>query len=293
MAIKVLLDTDIGSDVDDAICLAYLLANPACELLGITTVTGEAVERAKMASAQCKMAKQDVPIYPGCERPIFVEQKQVTAPQATALTRWPHEKEFPKGEAIEFMRRTIRKHPGEVTLLAIGPLTNVAALFMADQEIPSLLRSLVLMNGMFTRRVANWGPREWNAFGDPAATGIVYQAPVKKFQAVGIDVTAGVTMPPEEVRKRFDVPMLRPVRDFAEVWFQHYPVMYFHDPLAAAVIFDDQICGFDRGKVDVELTSERLAGYTYWKTDPQGPHEVALRVDGQRFFDHFFSFFKA
>ena len=56
MPTKVLLDTDIGSDIDDAVCLAYLLAQPECELLGITTVTGEAEKRARMASALCKVA---------------------------------------------------------------------------------------------------------------------------------------------------------------------------------------------------------------------------------------------
>jgi len=58
---KILLDTDIGSDIDDAVCLAYLLANPDCELVGITTVTGEGEKRAEMASALCTIANQDVP----------------------------------------------------------------------------------------------------------------------------------------------------------------------------------------------------------------------------------------
>ncbi len=61
---KILLDTDIGTEVDDAITLAYLLANPEAELLGITTVTGEAYERAKLASVLCKIAGKDIPIYP-------------------------------------------------------------------------------------------------------------------------------------------------------------------------------------------------------------------------------------
>ena len=61
MGIKILLDTDIGSDIDDSICLAYLLAQPNCELLGITTVTGEAKNRAMMASALCKVAGKDIP----------------------------------------------------------------------------------------------------------------------------------------------------------------------------------------------------------------------------------------
>ena len=62
---KIILDTDIGTDIDDAVCLAYLLANPQCELLGITTVTGEPEKRAMLASALCKVANRDIPIYPG------------------------------------------------------------------------------------------------------------------------------------------------------------------------------------------------------------------------------------
>ena len=63
---KILLDTDIGTDVDDAVALAYLLAQPECELLGITTVTGQAVERAKLCSVLCHAAgRPDIPIYPG------------------------------------------------------------------------------------------------------------------------------------------------------------------------------------------------------------------------------------
>ncbi len=68
MGTKVLLDTDIGSDIDDAVCLAYLLANPECELMGITTVSGESVKRAQVASAICKVAGQVIPIFPGVEK---------------------------------------------------------------------------------------------------------------------------------------------------------------------------------------------------------------------------------
>ena len=87
MTEKVILDTDIGSDIDDAVCLAYLLAQPRCELLGITTVTGEAVKRARMASALCKVAKKKIPIFPGCEKPMFVPQLQTRAPQAEVRLR--------------------------------------------------------------------------------------------------------------------------------------------------------------------------------------------------------------
>src|SRR5881628_1059466 len=103
---KVILDTDIGSDIDDAVCLAYLLAQPRCELLGITTVTGQADKRAMLASALCKVAGKDIPIFPGGEKPLLVPQKQPHAPQAEALSRWPHETKFPNGAAVEFLRQT-------------------------------------------------------------------------------------------------------------------------------------------------------------------------------------------
>jgi purine nucleosidase len=287
---KVILDTDIGSDIDDAVCLAYLLAQPQCELLGITTVTGEAEKRAMLASAQCKVAGKKVPIIPGCEQPLLVPQQQPHAPQAAALTKWPHATQFPKNDAVEFLRRTIRQHPGEVTLLAIGPLTNIGLLFTVDPEIPALLKSLVLMCGVFTRRLAGAGLLEWNAKGDPHATAIVYRAAVPVHRSIGLDVTLQVKMPAAEVRQRFQTPRLRPVLDFAEVWFQRVNEVTFHDPLAATTLFEDGICQFTKGTVEVELQSDRLQGLTHWKPNtPDARHEVALEVDPQRFFDHYFA----
>src|SRR5262245_41630405 len=104
MPTKLLLDTDIGSDIDDAVCLAYLLAQPECDLLGITTVTGEAERRAMMASALCKVAGRSVPIYPGAEQPLLIPQRQPQATQAVALRKWDHDETFPRGLAVEFLR---------------------------------------------------------------------------------------------------------------------------------------------------------------------------------------------
>jgi purine nucleosidase len=139
MPIKILLDTDIGSDIDDAICLAYLLAQPECELLGITTVSGEAEKRAMLASALCKIAQKQIPIYPGAEEPLLVPQGQIKAPQAKALEKWEHDTRFSHGHAVDFLRQTIHSYPGQVTLLTIGPLTNIALLFRLDPDIPYLL----------------------------------------------------------------------------------------------------------------------------------------------------------
>jgi purine nucleosidase len=293
MTIKVLLDTDIGSDIDDAVCLAYLLSQPECELLGITTVTGEADKRAMLASVLCKVSGKNIPIFPGCEQPFLIPQKQPLAPQSSALTKWPHDTTFPKGEAVDFLRRTIHAHPGEITLLTIGPLTNIGVLFTIDPEIPSLLKSLVMMCGVFTNRLAGVGPLEWNAMLDPHATAIVYRASIYQHRSIGLDVTMQVRMDAQLVKTKFQTPLLKPVLDFAEVWFRHTDTITFHDPLAATTIFNDQICSFTPGTVDVELTSPRMQGLTYWDANAANPHhEVALGVTPVRFFEHYFSIVK-
>lgn len=291
---KLLLDTDIGSDIDDAICLAYLLAQPACKLLGVTTVTGAASARARMASALCRLAGHDIPIHPGAEHPLLIPQRQPEAPQAGALETWPHASEFAAGEAVTFLRDTIRAHPGEVTLLAIGPMTNVALLFATYPETAGLLKGLRLMCGAFGTGRAPVTHPEWNARVDPHAAAVVYRTPVRVHRSVGLDVTMQVQLSADEVRRRFTHPLLRPVRDFAEVWFKQRPLITFHDPLAAVALFDESLVTFERGTAAVELTDDANAGQTHWSAAGSGPHdvgphEVGSGVDAERFFDRLFA----
>lgn len=287
---KILLDTDIGTDIDDALCLMYLLANPQCDLLGITTVTGEPAERAALASALCKLAEKEIPIYPGTATPILVEQMQKVAQQARELYKWEHDTVFPEGQAIDFMRRTIRDNPGEINLLTIGPLTNVGLLFALDREIPRLLKSLFIMGGNFMRRIKGVTHREWNAVGDPHATAVAYNGPVPVHRSVGLDVTTRVTMEKDEFRQRFKHELFRPVHDFAEVWFEYNPIVTFHDPLAASALFDDSVCTFVRGRIEIELSDRENLGVTYFQPG-DGPHEVAMEVNPEQFFNHYLSFF--
>ncbi len=284
---KLLLDTDIGSDIDDAICLAYLLAQPECELLGITTVSGEPEQRAMLASAICQAAGREVPILPGAPGPLLVPNRQPHAPQAAALAGWPHRRDFPAGHAVGFLREVIYRHPGEVTLLAIGPMTNVALLFALDPEIPQMLKALYMMIGAFDPG-AELLRHEWNALNDPHAAAIVYAARPPVHRSVGLDATLQVQMDAAEVRRRFQTPLLRPVLDMAEVWFRNRPLVTFHDPLAAVSIFAPDVCTYTRGEVKIELQSPRLAGMTYFRKDEAGPHEVALGVNAGRFFEEYF-----
>ncbi|MBI4218989.1 MAG: nucleoside hydrolase [Chloroflexi bacterium] len=286
---KLLLDTDIGSDIDDAVCLTYLLANRECDLLGITTVSGQPVERARLASVLCKAAgKPTIPIFPGAEVPLSGLQRQPFAKQASVLSRWPHERHYPDGHAIQFMADTIRSNPGEVTLLAIGPMTNVAMLLKQHPDVATRLGALMLMSGRFGPKPPGEGAdQEWNVYCDPVAVDIVYRTEVRSHRSAGLDVTMQVQLPEAEVRRRFGThPLLAPVLDMAEEWWSGERVMTFHDPLAAACVFEEGLCRFQSGVVTVET-----GGTTRWRPDPAGPHEVAISVDPHRFFELYIAAF--
>jgi len=155
--IPILLDTDIGSDIDDAAALAYLLRQPRCELVGITTVTGDVAKRAALCQVLCDAAgKGDVPIHCGASSVLLHGPGQPAVPQYAAIESRAHRSGWPAYTAIEFMRDAIRSRPGEITLLSVGPLTNVALLFALDPEVPSLLRAWVSMAGQFFETI---GPR--------------------------------------------------------------------------------------------------------------------------------------
>lgn len=281
--VPLLFDTDIGSDIDDALCLAYLLCQSRCELLGITTVTGEPVKRAMLADMLCRhVGRTDIPIYPGAGRPLLCESRQPVAQQAPALDRWPHRDQFPEYRAIEFMKDVIESRPGEITLLAVGPMTNVALLFAQYPETASKLKALIMMCG---------GANEysWNSFNDPTAQAIVYATRVAVHLTVGVEITTQCVLPGDRARAEIRSGVLDPVADMCSIWLESCDQVVFHDPLTAAIVFEPELCQYERGVASVELKSDRLAGFTYWdRGDESSPHAIAVGVDVEAFLDHYF-----
>ena len=245
--IKVLLDTDIGTDVDDAVALAYLLSHPDCELLGITTVTGEANKRAPW---QVWCAKRPARISPSILAPsIPCRESSASQSPSRPLPCQPGRMRhcFLLNQAVDFLANTIRTHPGEVILLTIGPLTNAGLLFNTFPDVAELLKGFVMMGGNFGEHTANERV-EWNIAGDPLASQITYKAPVRLHRSLGLNVTQQVMMSPEVLRKRF----LHRCYGRSWTWlrsglasFIHF--ITFHDPLAAATIFAPELCTLSSG----------------------------------------------
>jgi inosine-uridine nucleoside N-ribohydrolase len=284
----------MGSDIDDSLALTYLLAQPLCELLGVITVSGEPEKRASVADSLIRYFGRRIPVFPGVEQPLLTPQQQPFCPQAEILARWAHASSFRKNYALEFIRDMSDQFPGEVTLLSIGPATNAALALASYPELAAKLAGVTQMIGYFTNNLGLNFYSEWNCFCDPFAAALVYQRQLHRHRSVGLDVTMKTSLPQETVNELFKIPALKPVFDYSRSWFAQKKAngdnegMYFHDAMAAVSLFDESLFEFIRGEVSVELISGAYLGGTQFEESEEGPHEIAVEVDLNNFYDHFF-----
>ncbi len=281
---KIIIDTDIGSDIDDVMALSYLFSHDQYEILGITTVTGDTVGRAKIASALASHVDMDIPIYPGASEPLRIKQVQKEVPQLKALAGWKHRDQFPVNMETDFLKDLIMSNPGEAVLLCIGPLTNIARLFRKYPETASALKGLYSMSGRFGTGENFSDMLEWNVMLDPDAARIVYGTQVEVHRCIGSDITRRMRMESGDVDRHFNTGQYRIIHDFCRVWFEKREFMTFHDPLAAAVIDNPLICKFQDGLIEIDNKS-----VTYWRPGAEDGHNsVTVDVDKELFFSHFF-----
>jgi inosine-uridine nucleoside N-ribohydrolase len=162
----VILDTDIGDDIDDAFALALVLRSPELRLLGVTTTYGDTELRARLVDRYLgAVGRSGVPVRSG------VRTKSGTMSQAAYALREPARQH---GDGVGFLLREIRAHPGEITLIAIGPLVNVQAAIERDPATFRKLKRVVMMGGSVYRGYDHGGngtrqppSAEWNILCDP------------------------------------------------------------------------------------------------------------------------------
>ena len=171
---KIILDTDIGGDIDDAWALGFAVKSPRFELLGVTVADGNTPERAKLA---CKLlhrvGRTDVPVAVGRETPTPADSIDYQFAWAEDFVAYrPIEK-----PAADFIVDTVKQHPGEVTIVAVGPLENVADALRKEPTLPRLVKRLVLMSGSIYASAWSPGPvAEWNVKSAIADAQAVYSA---------------------------------------------------------------------------------------------------------------------
>ncbi|MFG6179492.1 nucleoside hydrolase [Halomonas sp. THAF12] len=315
---KVIFDTDPG--IDDAMALLFLHRHPGLDLQGITTVHGNA--RTDTTTRNARYLAQrfglEVPVARGAAEPLAMPK---SAPPTfvhgddglgnAGLSFEPTLALDPR-PAYQLIIDTVRRHPGEVTLIAVGPLTNLALALKEDPAIAGLVKEVVVMGGAFGvgGQGGNITPvAEANIHGDPHAADLVFSAdwPVA---IVGLDVTHKVLMRDADFRRLRDQGgedgdfMWRISRHYVDFYSEREAIdgCYVHDSSAVAYVLDPGLFEVRRGPV--RAVRDGLAmGQTIQRPDAQDfppnawdglpSQRVCVDVDGERLMTLFMDTFVA
>lgn len=185
---KIIIDTDIADDIDDAIALAFALGSPEFDILGVTVVYGDVETRARVARRLIRSwGRQDIPVKVGFERPLGFQWFPGTEPercsQRAAVADEPPLEDASRSAPV-FIADCVRRHPGQVTVVTLGAMTNVAAALCADPGLVEQMAGVVSLAG----EVPPFKPGlDWNVAYDVAAAAVIAGSGVR-WTAIGGDV---------------------------------------------------------------------------------------------------------
>lgn len=299
---KIIIDTDPGQD--DAVAILLAMASPEdIDLLGLTCVAGNVPLdlTAKNARIICELAgKPDVPVYAGCDRPLG--RDLVTAEHVHGKTGLDGP-DLPDpvmplagGHAADFIIESLRTEPpGTVTLVPIGPLTNIATAFNKAPDIVERIEEIVLMGGAYFA-VGNITPAaEFNIHVDPQAAQIVFRSGVP-ITVMPLDVThkALVTKPRNDAFRALGTPVGRAVAEMTDFFERFDREKYgsdgapLHDPCTIAYLLDPDLFAGRFINVEIETGSELTMGMTvadWWRVTDRDPNATFMQsIDAVGFF---------
>lgn len=300
---KILFDTDPG--IDDACAILLALASPELSVEGLSIVHGNcSLEQAtKNALSVLELANaSDIPVAVGCELPLV--QPSLLAPETHGDTGLGYAKLPEPGtrptvqHGSDFLIEKIMSQPGEVTLLAIGPLTNVALAIRQEPRIVNAVKELIIMGGAIRSEGNTTALAEFNTYVDPHAAHIVYHAGMPT-TLVPLDVTYKCILTPDDVKKmrKVDSPITKFVEDATRFYmefhdeYQSIQGCVINDPLALALTVAPELCTYQELPVDVDISGGISMGktigdfYNYGKKPAN--MKVALGVKPRDFMDLF------
>ncbi|MDC4232241.1 nucleoside hydrolase [Actinomyces sp. B33] len=199
MTAQLILDTDIGTDVDDALALALILGSPELSLRTVTTVYGDTVLRAKLASRLCTLSggSASPEIIAGQGETLSGRDVWWPGHEGTQFVDLNAEDYGGRIDAVDHLVTEVLNHPGEIDVLAVGPLTNIAEAMRREPDFASAMRGLYIMGGDFRdeRRI-----REHNFLCDATAADEVFRSGAR-ITVTGLDVTETIAFRPEQVER--------------------------------------------------------------------------------------------
>ncbi len=238
---RYLLDTDIGSDIDDALALLYA-ASQGLQFDLITTVHGDTACRARIARKLCDLVRYDAPVVAGESVPLRQTHIYATGLEGkgfvNARTRVPT-------HGVDALIEEIMANKHDVTIAAIGPLTNLARVFERHPKIASYISGIYMMgNAILTPKTYYVNYRSHNFKVDPEAVDIVMGADVPKtIITTEVAKKSALSRAVIQALGRKHNPAFKYVRNAGIAWmdFIKYSDCYLYDPLVVHHLMDDAI----------------------------------------------------
>lgn len=277
---KVILDSDLGSDIDDAFAVALLLASPELEIVGITLGHGQTGNRGRLA---CRLlyetGREDVPVALGKPTPLVVGHPEIKGPDPRQFS-WAEG--FTTVQPIEtpatdFIADQLRRHPNQITLISVGPVSNLADLLQKDPEVLQLAKQVYSMFGSF---YLGYGgspvpSAEWNVRADIPSARTLSSSNVEITYA-GLDVTALVELKAEQRRALWShgSPLTDALEALYRLWGRETPILF--DPVPIGMVLWPEL--FRTRAAHVRTT---LEGFTVIDESrpPNGRVAMSIRTD--------------
>ena len=292
--VKILIDTDIGDDIDDAFAVQYALDRPDTEVVAITTVYKNALRRAQMTKKLLTLnGRTDIPVVVGEDMPFkeplrpFLFEKKGEDGLYGLLSEKPDLKDYaPDGtNAVDFIIETAEKYPNEIIFCAIGPMTNLAKAILKNRAAIEKYKAIYVMAGNIDQVY------EWNIMCDPEAAKIVFESGLP-ITAVSGNVTLKTAFTQAQLLETLafePTPAAKYINEMMKEWIivnTRPPIM--HDALAISAVFEKYVVfkpisievpleGMKRGKI---IVGDPIEGKT--------PVWASFGVDRDGFMKHFF-----
>lgn len=300
---KIIIDTDPGHD--DALAIILLEKSSLFEIEAITTVAGNSTIQNTTSNARyiLNLIGSDIPLYSGAERPlqktlVLAEVHGKSGLDGVKIT----EKEKLNHYAVKKIIEIVDKHPGEISILGIGPLTNIAQAFITRPDLPSLVSKIVIMGGAITvpgnkNRVA-----EFNIFVDPDAADIVFQSEVNKI-LIPLDVCNDIYLSLNEFDQLKTTNLYKPIINMMKHYirgiykYENTIGAIMYDPLAAYYLINPKAFTLKQMDIKIETDSELTRGMTVADRRTWGEKKpntlVAVEVNRRSFVKDFLKILKS
>lgn len=294
--LKVIIDTDIGDDIDDAFAILFAM-KLNFDIIGVTTVYKNTEQRARMTKKLLKLYGQgyeNVPVFAGCGKPIASAMKD--APTLCQYTPDIDDEIYApdsvnEDDAIDFIIDSCKKYGKELTIIAIGPFTNIAHVIERDANALSLARDVVIMGGAFYKQYS-----DWNVICDVEAADVMFRS-LKNIKCLGADVTHKLPLDESDDRRILKADKSEAVKYVSEIYAKWKAdtgktTGVLHDPLAILYAKNNDVCtcesapvavitdGYARGfTLNVAAYTKSAYNLAYWDFDFSKNHTLAKEVN--------------